>query len=318
MRGLECSLQGFFKLVVSGPDGSVKRELDWFPNMILNAGLDRIGEGGNGVIRGVAVGTNNTPPAATDTALLGLVAYTENGMSVAKNDPQTTPYYIEGVYQWTFPQGVTEGNLNEIGIGWSSTALFARSLIKDGSGNPLTLVIGSIDVLTVYYKVRKYPNLGTYNFDFDIGATTHSVTAKAFVAANNRFASITHESPNLAGYFGIPNRFILLYSYPTTLGATILDAPSAPNSTGSHYIYNWSSNYSIDTASYPYVSGSYQKNFKLTFTNTNYCNWAEGIGGCILWTYLSAWQMSWTPTIPKTNLDNLALVFRTSWSRYVP
>src|SRR5699024_10490997 len=58
-----------------------------------------------------------------------------------------------------FGKGDAAGNLSKVAIGKSSTDMFAIALIKDGSGNPTTITVTSIEFLTVTYQWRVYYDL---------------------------------------------------------------------------------------------------------------------------------------------------------------
>ena len=67
-------ISGEYKLVVSDAHGNVKRETDWFPNIILDQGLNRLGTDAG--IVGAAIGTGTTVPAANQTGLVTQSAWT--------------------------------------------------------------------------------------------------------------------------------------------------------------------------------------------------------------------------------------------------
>ena len=77
---LHTSLQGEYRLVINRQDGS-QQDTGWFPNLILNQGLDRLGLGTNpyySIIRYAHVGSGTTAPAATQTGLVTFVAAADN------------------------------------------------------------------------------------------------------------------------------------------------------------------------------------------------------------------------------------------------
>ena len=78
---------GFFKFeaVKLAPDGSEisRRTLaDWFPNIITDQGLDRMGDN-NDWMSACQVGTGNTTPTALDTGLVARIAGTTTSVQLS-------------------------------------------------------------------------------------------------------------------------------------------------------------------------------------------------------------------------------------------
>lgn len=112
-----------FKLIVHKGDGVPIKETGWFNNIVLNSGLARMSVGT--WIEYCCVGSGNTAPQVTQTALATLLASTTT-QSYTSTELQTTvtPYYRSVKVNWRFSEGVAAGNISEVGMGWSSTALW--------------------------------------------------------------------------------------------------------------------------------------------------------------------------------------------------
>ncbi len=85
------------------------------------------------------VGSGNAAPAETDTALQAR-ASTSN-INVQSNNSNVSPRYGWRRRTFRFAAGAAAGNLSEVGVGWTTTAVFSRALILDGSGNPTTITV---------------------------------------------------------------------------------------------------------------------------------------------------------------------------------
>lgn len=150
------------------------------PNLITDNGMELLK--GSGFLDYIMVGSGSTPPAKTDTTLDSFVAgisdasVTEGPHNFAPTD---YPWCSANVSK-QFGKGVAAGNLSEIGIGKSQTNMFARALIKDGSGNPTTITVLAIEYLTVTYQWRVYFDLtyshtDTFTIDSVVYTTTTTV-----------------------------------------------------------------------------------------------------------------------------------------------
>lgn len=106
-------LKGTWALTLVGPDGAVKAERR-FENLIVNAGFDAAKDRlfnpatVKAVFRHVAIGTDATPPASGQTALLSEIArgagtYTDAGTAVC-------------TVEHTFAAGVGTGAITEVGL----------------------------------------------------------------------------------------------------------------------------------------------------------------------------------------------------------
>lgn len=173
--------------------GSRKLKQDWSNNLILDAGLNRMGDTTSAWVNYCHVGTDNTVPTVSDTGLGGWVA-SKTFTTSAYSAKGSAPYYGYKNYSYRFGQGVAAGNLSEVSVGWSATndSMYSRALIVDGAGDPTTITVLSDEYLDVFYELRCYPpddlltpRAGSITiFESTNGAVTGDLTDIAFVNSN--------------------------------------------------------------------------------------------------------------------------------------
>lgn len=130
-------------------------------NLITDFGWNRLVNLGNiNVSTSVLqVGTGNTPPTVTDTALVALLAQkTTTDTQTVGTGTDATGNYSFSRWGYIFAQGAVVGNVAEVGwkVASGDASLTSRSLTKDGAGNPAVIVVTAIDQLTVNYELRYY------------------------------------------------------------------------------------------------------------------------------------------------------------------
>ena len=89
MIQIPIGLAGRFKLDVRGPGGELRRSTGWFPNLVLNSGLNGIGT--DYMINSCYVGTGTAEPAETDTALESFLAQASSLRSNTNGAASTSP-----------------------------------------------------------------------------------------------------------------------------------------------------------------------------------------------------------------------------------
>jgi hypothetical protein len=308
-------IAGWYKLEARKLDGRIRPLTGWFPNLITNKGLDLLGLGdGHFVLGTCAVGTGNTAPAVTDTALVALVTSTTNAISRSQANQGSAPYYGALTTTWQFPTGAAAGNLAEVGVGSTATSLFSRALILDGGGAPTTITVLSNEALNVTYVAQMYPPTADVTGVIALGGSNYNYTLRAANVTASQWWGLPTD---LAGYNGVG----------TTLsgGAYSTQVLSAITGTGPS-----GTEYGIDSDSRgTYVGGSY--------TNTGTFGWSinagnapGGIGSVMVnfgWGNDSgfmvggagSYQCSFAAVsgggpIPKDNTKVLSLVFQVTWA----
>lgn len=294
-------MSGRYKLAaVNAETGEVREETPWFDNLITDAGLERIG--GNGVDTYCMVGSGSTAPTVADTTLATWVAAT-SGVQVASDVVATAaPWYVARRKVYRFAVGVAAGNLTEVGIGWSTTAVFSRTLIKDGGGNPTTLTVLPSEFLDVTYEFRLYCPEADTPLSVTLAGTTHTGVIRA-----SRASDPSSWSPSyvLALGMGATNGSSALTGYS---GATLGAQTGAP--TGA------TASTTGGTASVAaYVAGSKKRAITCTL-GLNDLNLAGGLNaGVFSPLRAGVFQMSFSPPIPKTTSQTLSLTFELAWDR---
>jgi len=165
-------VEGWLKWELINRQGRVTRGGEQH-NLILNQGLDQIATYGvvnlvgtigetnpTSGIRYAAVGTDNSAPAVTDTALGAELARTNvgpDGLTVNESISRSGDGVYDHVRTFEFDFAAAIGNLTEWGISPSATAgsnLYARELFRDGGGSPEPVTKTADDKLRLVYTRR--------------------------------------------------------------------------------------------------------------------------------------------------------------------
>ena len=282
-----------FKLIAHKGDGVPTKETEWFNNIVLDAGLARMSVGT--WINCCCVGTGNTTPAVTQTALASFLASSTTINSTSTGlQTTTTPYYRGLTLTWRFSEAVAAGNISEVGMGWGNTTLWNRALVLDANGNPTTITVLSDEYLDVVAEIREYPTLsttGSFTLVNKLGATisTHTYTGSPYmVAPTATFAKIA--STNLAIYSGIKNDSVTT-DPTTTVGSTTGRSDSYPTSTSIQTVF---------TCSLTNANGTHQ----------SFMPQMSGLLGSLYYKF----QIS--PTITKTSAQIMTYTTTMTWGRY--
>lgn len=283
-----------FKLIAHKGDGVPTKETDWFNNIVLDAGLARMSVGT--WINRCCVGTGNTTPAVTQTALASFLASSTTINSTSTElQRTTTPYYRGVTITWRFSEGVAAGNISEVGMGWANTTLWNRALVLDANGNPTTITVLSDEYLDVVAEIREYPTLsttGSFTLVDRLGAaiSTHTYAGSSrMVTPTGTFAQIT--SANLNIYSGIKNDSVT--EDPRTTVGTITDrSDSYPTSTSIQTVFTCA----------------------LITTNGTHQSFMVRMSG-LLGAFYYKFQIS--PTITKTSAQIMTYTTTMTWGRYM-
>lgn len=295
---------GRYKIEAVKVDSGERRLLaDWFPNIITDIGLNRLGTADP--YDRCVVGTGSATPATTDTQLQTFVASTTTLQSSSSGAQNTEPYYGYYFTTYRFAAGAAAGNLAEVGMGWANTSLFSRALILDGLGNPTTITVLADEFLDVTYEARLYPPTTDSVYNVTISGVVYTFTSRA--------ASVTSSSA-----WGFPTSFFSgpLISdsayYNGSIGA-ITTTPSGTSVTGATNL----GTYSIDS----YSNNSLERTFALS-SSISQANLTGGISAMLIsgdnnvaTTSCGAYQIGVSPAIDKDATKTLTLNFGVSWAR---
>lgn len=290
-----------FKLVArKANNDSIARESEWFHNIVLDTGLARMSVGT--WIDRCCVGTGNSTPIATQTALDNFLASTTTQQaSTGGRQVTTAPYYYSATVTWRFGEGVAAGNLSEVGLGWGNTSLWNRALIRDVNGNPTTMTILSDEYLDVIAEIRVYPqqNLsGSFNLLDKTGAviSTHTYIGLPYLNGVGSFIA-SQVKMGQSGWFS---------GYTGGIGSTVTGGP------GGSQIFNNIS----PSLTYP-TSTSVRGVATLGLT--------AGVGAAMSLSMLNinimaassnGYKLQIDPPITKTNTQVMTYTFELSWGRY--
>lgn len=289
-------LAGRYKLEAENSNGERRVLADWFDNLILNNGLDLLGQASAPLQRCV-VGSGNTPAAASQVQLSNQIAATTTQQTVESGNDQV------GGFTWCrityrFAQGAATGNLNEVGVGVSNVSLFSRAVIVDGVGAPTTVTVLADEFLDVTYEFRLY-------------WPTSDVTGVVVLDGANY--NWTLRASNVGAW---TNANLLSFSsFTNPYGSPTVNAHSGGTlGTISEPIQGGSSLAAVNSAAFDsYVAGDYELNFTCTFGLTTVTQSFDKLQ--LNFTFLGLYKMQFTPAIPKTNQDMVSFNFTISWAR---
>lgn len=293
---IKSNFGGKFRIVAIRPDGTERVLADWFDNLILNIGLDRIGARLT-CITHAHVGAGSSPPAVTDLAMAAGIASTSQfqGSRVAGN-ASAAPYYGWCRQTFRFNAGVAAGDLTEVGVGWgaSSTQIFSRALIKNTSGDPITITVLPDEVLDVTYELRLYPP----EADVPYSITISGVEYTGVIRPSRVTSSVWQPVMLFAGFAGQP-----VGVASGTIGSVTQRPSGSIQEVYPNFAAYVNGNFYVDTTS---SWGLNMANFGPSGINSVYVSW------------LGEFQYSLSQPILKDANRILSINARLSWSRYTP
>jgi hypothetical protein len=292
-------VKGRVQLTAYGPDGlTVRRHQPSFPNLITDAGMDRLATLSAGFgAGGGRVGTDNTAPAVTDTELGAEVANGATVQATSRSTNPSSPYEMHSTITYRLGPAGSNHNLAEVGIG----SLFSHALIVDGEGSPTTFPWDTGEFLDIAYEFIVYPPLGDFIDTVDVydvvgraaGVGTSSwrmYTGGTFTADDNAGAGIAY-SGAIGAITGFPAG--------TSDGAT---SSSQPAYTPGSFQRGISSFYGLNDGNVGDIAAA-----RVAFGNENPVSVAERTS--------VTFQASYTPAIEKDSSFLLTLNYVMSWAR---
>lgn len=295
---MKLGLGGYYKLAAVNADTGETRELtDWFPNLITDAGLERIA---NGACYNTAyVGSDQTTPNVNNTTLGAPVASTNTVMTTNRGAQSVAPWYGWHRRTWRFPMGAAAGNLSEVGVGWPPSNVFSRSLILDTNGDPTTITVLPNEFLDVTYELRLYPPTEDEVAQIVIDGVLHDCVIRAAgVASSDMWTPFVGDFGFLFAYTGVASSAITLYQ------GNIGSITGTPTGTQSN---------SAQASYHPYSAGSHTRTAFATY-GLDSANFG-GVGAMLFYSTLGTYQISFDPKIVKDNTRTLRLDFGLSWAR---
>lgn len=294
---MKIELSGRFKIEAIRPDGSKRVLAEWFPNLILDAGLNRIGSGG--FMNRCMVGSSSTAPLVGQTTLVTPVASTDTVLGTSFGTELASNYcYARSTYR--FGAGAAAGNLSEVGVGWSASACFSRALIVDGGGTPTSITVLSDEILDVTYEFRQYWPTGDGTATLSVNSVNYSVVSRAchvgdWAITMHRF--IGNGSNDLSTfYFGARS---YRGGTPANLGGITLDPGMTDNGDG--------------TLSYgaSYVNNSYERGYVASFDP----GIVNPITAVRVYGSMGIFKLSIDPAMPKDNTNTFSVNVKYTWAR---
>lgn len=303
----QYGVKGFFKIEKYQADENGEpilstKELvrDWFPNLVLDSGLDYLGVSGQTVNGACRVGAGSTPPANGQTALVSQIAATTTVIgSTLSYQNSTLPFYSQAGSTFRFAAGAATGNIAEIGISPATTGnLFSRALVLDSLGNPTTITVLAGEILDITYQLRIYVPTsdvsGTLTLGTEGGSYNFTSRAIGFVSPSN-WNPQSNQGPSV-------NSTPIYTKESQSLDAVTTLRQGSGSSGGTVPITS------------TYVNGNYYKDFTINLDVSN-ANYATGMGWLSVGLSSCAYQVSFSPKIPKINTKKFTMVMRVSWAR---
>lgn len=296
--------------------GTRRVAADWFPNLITDAGLDFLGTTGVTPVQGFCrVGTGNTAPANTNTALVAQVAVSSTLQAETYGVNRTGTFYGWRRRTIRFAAGSMGGsavNLAEVGVSPAAAgSLFSRALILDGGGTPTTISIQPDEVLDVTYELRIYPVLADATGTVTIASVVYNWTARPLTHADY--------DNNWASMIGLGIGFNTSIGNASVYGPAVAAALPAQNSKPVSLVAAGGMIPQI------YTAGQYARSFLFNF-DLNDGNVPGGGIGCFFAASQpnssgqagGAWAWGLSPKLPKDSNFVSTFTVRQTWGRYTP
>lgn len=306
--------------LVDAETGKVKRQAGPYPNVIVDAGMNRLGSTNESLAQQtdyLAVGTGTTAPSQSDTSLVSEVARTNNLFSSDYSVGANNDFWRQ-VRTWEFGKTEANDNLTELGVfneasGQAGETMWMRQLFKDSSGNDTTITKTSDEILRVKYELRIYPDKTVKTKSIDVDTRGTLVTTTVDYLPENVDSAGAWGQGGMFDTLGVWNRHDWATAEDNTTPTDFVSV--GPGGTG------WDDLYEDQGQGQAYTSGNFYRDvdFVLTATESNYVTGIGAIGfnpgGSTAASATPAFISTWDPKIDKTDTDELSITFRLSWSR---
>lgn len=299
---MNFQLAGRYRIEAVNVHTGESRELaPWFDNLILDSGLNIMGT--QSPLGTCMVGSGTATPANSQTSLSTQVAVTSTELNFSHGVEIASGYAWER-HTYRFAAGVAAGNLSEVGVGWSSTLCFSRALIVDGGGTPTTITVLSDEYLDVTYELRTYWPASDVTSSVTISGSSYDTIVRPAIVgswmpmirlAGHNMAALPTGSGAIAAYTG--GTPATLGAITTEPGGTVQAAVSGSGVAGA------------------YVNNSKQRTYFLLMDP--FGGIVNPVSGLIVATALGHFKMSFNPSLPKTDLNNITINFTVAWARRV-
>jgi hypothetical protein len=306
---------GRYKLEVRR-GGILIHDTGWFDNLITDTGLEAIGED-KALAQYCMVGTDNTAPAVTNTTLGAQIAV-QNGASGSSVGIETSaPRYGWSRRTYAFAQGAVVGNVAEVGIGWTPTAVFSRSLVSPA------ISLLAIDQLTVVYELRMYLPTSDATGSVTIGSTAYNYTIRPSHAASGNFAGAGNGLgwiPYLLDLTASPRAWCnglvraLSFGPPAVIQTDVETTSIKQTDGGANSPGGGTYDQPDGVSNATYAPGSRSCQFTLTW-GINRGNIAGGIKAFIYSGLFGTYQCVLDGAVPKDNTKTLSMTWRQTWAR---
>lgn len=267
----------------------------WFPNLILNGGLERFGAASDYLAR-CQVGAGSTTPAPTDTSLSSLVANSTDAFTPVVGAQSSEPYFGWIRKGYRFAEGTAAGNLSEVGVGWTASGggLFSRALILDPGGTPTTISVAADETLDVIYELRIYPPTTEGSGVIELDGAEYEWTSKS--------GNVTTSGNPVDASTGVVVQLNPVYAYSGITGP-VTGTPSGANT-------------EIGVTRSGYVANS-RKISHIVSASLDQGNLPGGIKSLLLGSVVlrGCYQIEFDPPIPKNNTKVFSLTVEVSWAR---
>jgi hypothetical protein len=296
-------VKGRWKLSAVAPDGvTVRRETPWIDNLIVDEGMDYLGGNGTTPFSPARVGTGNTAPNVSDSALVAEVSTATSVQSIGRSTNASSPYEMHSTIVLRHDQAVSNHNLAEVGMG----NLFSRALTVDGGGSPTVFPWLTGEFLDQAYELIVYPPLVDFTDTVSISGADHDVVGRASGAGTDSWRMRT------GGSFTSDDNAGAGAAYSGALGA-ITSLPSGTSDGGT----------SVTTVG-SYTPGSFTRQIAISWGLNDgnvggiaaaTCAWGNQNPVSVSERTSVVFQASYDPVINKTSSNLLTLNYVLSWVR---
>ena len=294
MINLHTQSEGHYKLETLDANGNVTRSTGWMPNLILDQGLLRMGAN-NDYLNVCSVGSGVSTPQPSNTALQSKLAQSSTVSEVVNGAQAEAPYYAYSRRTFTFASGSVVGLVGELAVGWGGNAgqLFSRALVRNANGTQQAMPVLADETLRVTYEHRYYPMItdttGVLTISGPIGGQYEYIIRPAMVSTATQWTA--NNTQNNGARLSVT-------AYNGEIGS-ITEQPTGNRLTMSGVNGTVSGTTAI---------------FSHSYENPN-LNVSGGIRSLMFAMGNGAWQVQFTPAIPKDADSSLRLQFSHTWGR---